>query len=69
MPRFSLPKFDTWEKELEISTDDFRCMIDYDDVSHGVVKELTKLVVKHLNAIPNEQWKAAILRGTKHDQE
>lgn len=61
--RFALPLFDPIEKELEVSTADFRMLIDFDDVDHYVVEELTKLAVAALNAIPETDWKAAIKRG------
>jgi hypothetical protein len=61
--RFNVPVFDTSEKDLEIEADGLCLTIDFDDVDHGVVEELTKLAVAALNAIPAEDWKAAIKRG------
>jgi hypothetical protein len=63
--RMRVPKFDTSEKELFIGTDDITLEIDFDDVNHPVVEELTKLIVEKLNDIPEKEWKAAVEKGRK----
>lgn len=67
---FFLPGFDNIEKELEISNNNHIALfVDYDDVNHYVVEELLKLIVPTLNAIPKDQWKAAVKAGQKRLKE
>lgn len=64
--RFELPKnFRDFvcHKEIEFSTDDFCFKVDYDDVDHCVVEELTKLIIQKLNAISKSEWDTALKRG------
>jgi hypothetical protein len=68
MPRFEVPVFNHAEKELEISTNEIRLLIDFDDVNHFVVEELTKLIVAKLNEIPKNEWREAIQRGRGADK-
>lgn len=65
--RFTLPSFKGYDKELELDADDIRLLVDYDDVPHATVRELTKLIVEKLNAIPEEEWQAAVERGRAED--
>jgi hypothetical protein len=63
--RYKLPVFDSIEKELELYNEHLTLQIDFDDVNHFVVEELTKLLVKALNDIPQDVWDAAIAKGQK----
>lgn len=62
--RFVLPVFDTSEKELHISNNEYvELIVGYDDVDHYVVEELLQLIVPTLNNISQREWQAAIVRA------
>lgn len=67
--RFKIPVFDTSEKELDLSTNELRLLVDYDDVDHYVVEELLQLIVPALNNIPQREWNAAIKRARARSAE
>jgi len=66
-----LPEFDRVEKELELISSDsnVRLVVDFDDVNHDVVEELTKLIVKAVNNIPVEEWRGAVKAGRDRHRE
>lgn len=49
--RFSLPRFSTIDKDIEIEDSEYeiKLTVDYDDVNHPVVKKLAEKVVRILN--------------------
>lgn len=67
--RFKIPVFDTSEKELDLSTNELRLLVDYDDVDHYVVEELLQLIVPALNNISQREWNAAIKRARARSAE
>jgi hypothetical protein len=62
--RFTYRDPDPIDKSFPIyGPEDLIFNVDYDDVNHFVVEELTRVVVEHLNTIPDDTITTAVELG------